>query len=254
MFFQFSGQINRLVSYNAFYIQARSYPVILNFKELEQLVLSSYDKDCLDLSSKNLDDEHMLWLLDILTAETAKKILCFSDNKIGDLGARRLSELLRKFPQISSIRLQRNNIGPEGAQYLINAAATNNNLIEIALVGNGLEKNILDGLEKRLEVNSQIQQELKKASFYRKISQTLSDECLLPCDLITIILDYYNDASNGLARKYLKNNLYPNMVTLDNYGFSLERKKEEVKPESRVSKISLPVNQSNRGGVIHVHK
>lgn len=195
-----------------FLLKIKNSPDILSFEAVEQLVLSSHDKYCLDLSSKNLNDEHMGWLLKILTKETIREIICLSDNKITNVGAIRLGELLQRFPQILSIRLQRNNIGPQGVQYLIKAAELNNNLVSIELSGNGLEENITAKVGQRLEINSQIQEEFKKVELYKTISKTMIKKHFLPYELLKIILDYYNDASNKEARKYLKTNLYSGLL------------------------------------------
>ncbi len=210
----------------------------LSYEDLTKLVLSSYG-DSIELQFKRLDDQHILWLLSIITMENAKKTLRLFNNQIGNVGAKRLSELLKNVTNIHSVNLDNNHIGVEGVKCLMEAAEINVQLIEINLSGNGLKESVLLPLKRRLRINSQIQEELKKTLLYIKIANTTSEFLKDNFDLTKIILDYYSSASSKTVQKYLRRELYPDIKTLNNRAATFEHTEGKINVIGEVNNSSI---------------
>ena len=81
----------------------------------------------LDLGDNNVGDKGAELLRDSLKGTKCELTVLYLDfNKIGDIGAKHLSDAIKDNCKLTWLHLGRNNIGDQGAEYLSNALKDRN--------------------------------------------------------------------------------------------------------------------------------
>jgi Ran GTPase-activating protein (RanGAP) involved in mRNA processing and transport len=90
----------------------------------------------LDLMDKNIGDEHVDAIMDLLAPAAALRALYLDGNYIGNEGAEALARHLHEHPQLAELSLSHNEIGNRGAKALARQLGAVRQLVDLQVFAN----------------------------------------------------------------------------------------------------------------------